>query len=241
MNIIIFVHTCKKYEDSRAKKIEDTWGNRENVVFITDNKNSSLKNYIYTGERSQGKKVPTYHPQTIANMFYLFINSYSSYDWFMMIDDDSYLYIEKLSKYLSYHDKDDYLMIGDFLNWTMFSKEHKPDYNSWIGGGAGIVFTKKCIMTYLDIMKSEVTRSGNKTQHNHDLWLHHLYKSGGKENIKRIHCSGFHQSNEKEVLKKYPIDSNLLISIHLNGNLELLDKFHNPKVYTSKSLQNNPI
>ena len=46
-NIIIFVHTCEKYEESRAKLIEQTWGDKNNIVFITDNKLSTLKNHIY--------------------------------------------------------------------------------------------------------------------------------------------------------------------------------------------------
>ena len=49
MKLIIFVHTCKKYEESRAKLIEQTWGTDSDVVFITDNEQSSLKNHIYIG------------------------------------------------------------------------------------------------------------------------------------------------------------------------------------------------
>ena len=48
MKIIIFVHTCKKYEEERAKLIENTWAkNNSDVVFITDHEHSTLKNFIY--------------------------------------------------------------------------------------------------------------------------------------------------------------------------------------------------
>ena len=40
--IIIFVHTCMAYEESRARKIENTWGGAANVVFITVNPESKL-------------------------------------------------------------------------------------------------------------------------------------------------------------------------------------------------------
>ena len=36
----------------------------------------------------------------------------------MLIDDDSYLYTDTLDKYLEFQDKDDCIMIGDFLNWN---------------------------------------------------------------------------------------------------------------------------
>ena len=71
-NIIIFVHTCKKYEESRAKLIEQTWGDKKNIVFITDNNLSTLKNHIYIGEYKKG---PTYHPENVIKMFLLFLNT----------------------------------------------------------------------------------------------------------------------------------------------------------------------
>ena len=66
------------------KKSKILGGNKENVVFITDNENSSLKNHIYIGKY---KRDYTYHPENVIKMFRLFINNYSNYDWFMIIDD----------------------------------------------------------------------------------------------------------------------------------------------------------
>ena len=128
--IIIFITTCKKYEESRAKLIENTWGNNTNIVFITDSEKCSLKNFKYIGNMNTTK------PPAIIKMFNLWMSNYSTFDWFMIIDDDSYLYLDTLLDYLTYHNKNDSLMIGDFLNWT----ENHPsyytyDYSKWIGGG----------------------------------------------------------------------------------------------------------
>lgn len=224
--LIIFVHTCGKYEDSRAKKIENTWGGVENVVFITDNPNSSLKNNIYIGKYKSG---PTYHPENVKKMFNIFLEKYTNYDWFMIIDDDSYLYIERLKKYLEFQNKTESLMIGDFLNWCSY----RPDmieagysYKLWISGGPGIVFTKKCIEIFLKLIDDFKGKSEN-----HDVWLNNIFQEKGKKLIKRIHCCGFHQYriyklSEDELVK---IPKNLLISIHLNRDLNFLDKFHNLK------------
>jgi hypothetical protein len=219
-NIIIFVHTCEKYEESRAKLIEKTWGDKENIVFITDNKLSTLKNHIYIGEYKKG---PTYHPENVIKMFLLFLRNYKSYHWFMFIDDDSYLYIDKLINYLSFFDKNDCYMIGDFLNWVGLRKETNftCDYNRWVSGGPGIVFTKKCIETFLELIKI------NKLPYtNHDIWLHNLYQRSDKR-IKRVDCPGFHQYNSSTLLDKYSKESNNLISIHLEHNMNLLFKYHN--------------
>ena len=114
MKVIIFVQTCKLYEESRAKVIEETWGNNPDVVFITDNENSTLKNHIYIGSG-----LHIYHPINVMKVFGIFLDRYKDYDFFMIIDDDSYLYIEKLKLYLSFFDKDDTYMIGDFLHFQL--------------------------------------------------------------------------------------------------------------------------
>lgn len=220
MKVIIFVHTCKKYEESRAKIIEDTWGkDKENVVFITDNENSKLKNHLYIGEYKTG---PTYHPENVIKMFLLFLNNYSDYDFFMIIDDDSYLYTDKLNNYLSFFDKNDCYMIGDFLNWV--GQRSEPnftcDYNRWVSGGPGIVFTKKCIECFLDLITVI-----SIPYINHDVWLHHLYMSSDKR-IKRVDCPGFHQYNSTTLLQKYSKYDNNLISVHLERSMELLYDYH---------------
>ena len=220
MNIIIFVHTCKAYEEIRAKLIEQTWGKTDNVVFITDNKFSTLKNHVYIGPYIEG---PTYHPENVFKMFKLFLKNYSNYDWFMIIDDDSYLYIEKLKNYLSFFDKDDCYMIGDFLNWVAIRSEPDfvCDYNKWVAGGPGIVFTKKCIEIFMNLMIELIA-----PLYNHDTWLHWLYQGSDKKLIKRVHCPGFHQYKAKELLRKYSNDSNNIISVHLQHDMRLLFDYH---------------
>ena len=219
MKVIIFVHTCKNYEESRAKLIENTWGDNKDVVFITDNENCQLKNYIYIGPYKTG---PTYHPENVIKMFKLFLSNYENYDFFMMIDDDSYLYIEKLKLYLSFFDKNDTYMIGDFLNWVAPRKESyfTCDYNKWVSGGPGIVFTKKCIQEFLVLIEKI-----NVPYTNHDVWLHHLYLNSDKR-IKRVDCPGFHQYNSKDLLKKYSKYDHQLISVHLERDLNLMNDYH---------------
>lgn len=221
MKLIIFIHTCKKYEESRAKMIESTWGNREDIVFITDNPNSSLTRHIYIGEYKKG---PTYHPENVIKMFHIFMEKYSDYDYFMMIDDDSYLYVDKLKMYLSFFDKNDTYLIGDFLNWVTVKsdKNFVCDYMKWPGGGPGLVFTKKTIITFIQLINHF-----HINYVNHDVWLHHLFMLSNKS-IKRVHCPGFHQYNAPELLKKYAnnFGDNSIISIHLEHNMSLLHNFH---------------
>jgi hypothetical protein len=48
LKLIVFIHTCKNYENTRAKILEQTWvNNNDDIIFITDNKESQLKKHIY--------------------------------------------------------------------------------------------------------------------------------------------------------------------------------------------------
>jgi len=219
MKLIIFIHTCELYENTRAKLLENTWANNDNIVFITDNQNCSLKNYIYVGSYKKGY---TYHPETVKIMFKLFLDKYSDYDFFMIIDDDSYLYVEKLRLFLSFFDKNEPYMIGDFINWTNINTQYNfnSKYDNWVGGGPGIVFTKSCITNFIQVYNTH-----NIDYCNHDVWLHRLFKLSNNI-IKRTHCPGFHQYGEYELYKKYLKCNNNLISVHLNRNMSLLSNYH---------------
>jgi hypothetical protein len=48
------------YEYSRAKLIEEKWANQSDIVFITDNPNSTLKNHIYIGPYEKGGHLSSY-------------------------------------------------------------------------------------------------------------------------------------------------------------------------------------
>jgi len=219
MKIIIFIHTCKSYEETRAKLLESTWANTKDIVFITDNENSELNNHIYIGPYLKGH---TYHPENIKKMFDLFLNRYTDYDFFMIVDDDSYVYVDKLKLYLSFFNKEEPYMIGDFLNWSSILPSFKfgGNYNNWVGGGPGIVFTKSCISEYIELYNTH-----NVPFTNHDVWLHNLYKLSNSK-IRRVDCPGFHQYDADVLYKKYSKESNNLISMHLNHDMTLISKYH---------------
>ena len=221
IKLVVFIHTCARYYDTRARLLEETWvkDSSAEIVFITDDEQSKLKNHISIGKYEGG---PTYHPNNVKKMFNIFLDKYSDFDYYMIIDDDSYLNVNKLKIFLSFFDKNESYMIGDFINWTHIHSNHKygGKYEYWIGGGPGIIFTKSSIIKYIELY----TRF-NIPYDNHDVWLHNLFlKSDGS--IKRVHCPGFHQYGAEYLFQKYSNETNNLISIHLNRDMSLLDKYH---------------
>ena len=187
---------------------------------------------IHYGQRHQQTEEPYLYwrlpsrpylpPSKCKKMFCLFLEKYSDYDYFMIVDDDTYVYVEKLKLYLTFFDKKDLYMIGDFLNWPYILPEFRfgGNYEYWVGGGSGIVFTKSCIQEFQRLFTTY-----DVPYINHDVWLHQLFKlSDGK--IKRTHCPAFHQYEEFPLHLTFSKEDNQMISVHLNHNLDLLQYYH---------------
>jgi hypothetical protein len=231
-NVIIFVHTCKALYEERAKVLKETWTKgRPNVVFVTDDPDHNQENFVYLGEYRRG-----FDPNIIRKVFELYLTKYSDYGWFMLVDDDAYLFIDKLTEYLEYFDERDSYMIGDWLNWIPYVNDlpeinfyKKLDYNSWFSGGPGIVFSKPGVEDYLRmIYLSDKQGLVDGMKYGYDLWFAYLfYYASDQKSVRRINCPGFHQYGDTEVIAKYPKDSKLLISIHFNRKMDELVKFHN--------------
>ena len=208
MKLIVFVHTCAKYEASRALLIQDAMGAQTDVVFITDNQASALTHYINLGPYERGWQ--TYHPSTVVKMFDTWLALYPDYDYFIMIDDDALVNVPRLKQYLAAFDPSKALMIGDFNNWPpIFFKKPQPEYSHWVGGGAGIVFTKLAVELFLQI-------KNRAAFDNHDVWLHQLWMKSDRT-IQRIHCADFHHFA--------PTDGREVISVHFNRDMSLLTHF----------------
>jgi hypothetical protein len=230
-DIIVFVHTCAALDEERTKVLQETWTKgRNNVVFVTDDPTREEENFVYLGEYRRG-----FDPIIIRKIFELYLEKYNDYKWFMLIDDDAYLFIDKLVAYLEYFDERDCYMIGDCLNWIPYVNElpqiafnKKLDYNSWFSGGPGMVFSKSGVEEYLRmIYVSDKYGLVDDMKYGYDLWFAYLfYFASDQRKVRRIHCPGFHQYGDTEIIAKYPKDSKLLISIHFNKKMDELVKFH---------------
>jgi hypothetical protein len=255
-NLLIIVHTCQKYEQSRCSHILETWFQSASdlknieVCFWTDNEFSELPNSIYQGPYSLGA---TYHPSTVIKIFQYFLNT-QKYDWLMLIDDDSYLAVDKLISYLRLFSPTQAYLIGDFVNWPLYRKEHlegfvssylgeplnpNDEYQLWPGGGPGLVFTKSSVINFLTIVNDQIKKDkySKPPNTNHDVWLHTLLKSSSSAAI-RVHCPGFHQyGNNEFFLDKHgemrsllheegKLVGDRLISVHLNGKIDQMHELH---------------
>lgn len=240
--LLIVIHTCIQYEQSRCKAILETWAQKErdriSISFWTDNPSSFLPGAIYKAPYPGGC---TYHPSTFTEILDHFKTQESGFDWFMVVDDDTYVYPERLLSFLTTLEEGRSLLAGDFINWPLRypswrsvyeSCLNKPaplnyDYRLWPGGGAGLVFSASGVSNVLDMINElEAGQSPLLSPINHDVWLHRMIEERGASRIARIHCPGFHQFGDRELLPVERSRPGVLVSVHLNHDIELMHAFH---------------
>jgi len=239
---MIIIHTCGKYEESRCSHILDTWAkeSREDadIYFFTDNPLSSLPNTVYGGPYSPGY---TYHPVSFIKILRLFQDR-ADHPWLLVIDDDSYLNISSLINYLSLFDYEKPYLVADFVNWPAFIPELLPDlasqllgkeltpnddYQLWPGGGPGLAFTRKAVDALMSLYSYyKMVDHPVLDPVNHDVWLHKLLMNAPTKVLDRIHCPGFHQYGNDQLVTEGHSAKRKIISVHLNHNIEQMHYFH---------------
>lgn len=143
MKILISIISTQKYFDSRIKLIQDTWlKDVENYVIMTDYDDESTKSIKITHDS-------TYESNVEKNFksFSYFYENYNDFDWFMNLDDDTFLNYNNLKLLLSTHSKEDIFMLGR-INYGSLPEDTSLNYCS---GGAGYVFNRKTLEFLKDI------------------------------------------------------------------------------------------
>ncbi|GMS86840.1 hypothetical protein PENTCL1PPCAC_9015, partial [Pristionchus entomophagus] len=137
--ILCWVLTAAKYHDSRALAVNDTWLRRcDHGVFFTDK----------PFKKNQGIPFRTVFagiPDKYENLFYKsrFAFNYiaetmnGDFDWFIKADDDTYLIVDNLRKYLRTLDPSQPYFVGHRM------KPHLA--NGFNSGGAGYVLSRAAL------------------------------------------------------------------------------------------------
>ena len=143
MKILISIISTKRYLESRIKLIENTWlKDVENYVIISDYNDESRNTVKITEDE-------TYESNVEKNFksFTHFYEKYNDFDWFMNLDDDTFLNYKNLKSTLESYPLDEIFMLGR-INYGSLPDDMSLNYCS---GGAGYIFNKKTLGVLKDI------------------------------------------------------------------------------------------
>jgi hypothetical protein len=208
MKIKFITITCEKYHNTRVDTIRKTWGNNQDIWFLSDmNMGDDIIGYDYLqrGYENIWMKYSELLKKT---------TSYE-YDWYFFTDDDTFVNIDNINDLLKNYNSDDAICIGhtgalnsdgkdmdgNFTGFPMSSIVGKdvdlPLY--YVSGGAGFILSRKSMNLVCDYLRSLETHQ-IPGSYNSDVtfgfWLRN-------SEIRVVDVLGFWWTNPKELNHDY--------------------------------------
>ena len=146
--IVFLIYSCKEYESKRCA-VEETWLlGVSDPVYVLDHDPGNIKDLMridVTGYDQLSKKT--------LQMWQRVNEKYGSQKkWFVKIDDDCYLWPDRLLAYLSQFDSTEAWYIGNTMPW------YKKKRDSWVNG-ATYVLSRECVRRLSKALNEETVRN----------------------------------------------------------------------------------
>jgi len=184
MKICYIISTCDKYLETRVKFQMDT--------FLKDVPTSDI--YYLTSKPNIEKRQFGWNcmddPYNITWKYIYFMHNMNipDYDWYIFIDDDTFVFQSRLENLLQNYDHNDYYYIGKELDHI------KNEFCLYMSGGAGYAMSKAL---YLHLC-SYVRKNGTSNSYKHwcddlciGLWIRDIEKNDAIP-IKQLNNDLFH-------------------------------------------------
>lgn len=145
MKLLLTIISTQKYFDTRVKYIKDSWlKDFENYLIISDHED--IKNNVVkiTEDNSYESAVE----KNVKSFRYIYEN-YSDFEWFMTVDDDSFVNYANLIDYVSKLPTDEIIKIGHL---NMNTAGYDINYHS---GGAGTLFNMQALKILKNITDTD--------------------------------------------------------------------------------------
>ena len=182
MKICYIISTCEKFINTRVKYQMETFLNhinKEDIYYLTSKPDIDKRQFGWYCMDDE-KNITWKYIHFIYNM-----TNILNYDWYVFIDDDTFVFIDKLKKLLESYNSSENFYIGYELDHI------KKDFCLYMSGGAGYAISNSLYNILYDYVKS--VGIDNSYKHWCDdlcigLWINEL-KS--KHDIKQINNSKF--------------------------------------------------
>lgn len=168
MKICYIISTCDKYLDTRVKYQMETFlsdVDRNDIFYLTSKPNIEKRHFGWNC-MDDGKNITWKYIHFFYNM-----SNILDYDWYIFVDDDTFIFIDRLKSLLKKYNKDDFYYIGNELDHI------KKDFCLYMSGGAGYAISKGLYQILYKYVKD--TGINNSYKHWCDdlcigLWINEL-------------------------------------------------------------------
>jgi hypothetical protein len=183
MKFCYIISTCNKYLDTRVKyQIETCLRDipKTDIFYLTSKSNTEKRQFGWNCMDDE-KNISWKYIHFIYNM-----NNIFDYDWYIFIDDDTFIFKNRLEKLLHNYKSKDFYYIGNQLHHV------KSTHCLYMSGGAGFIISNAL---YLKIY-SHLHEKGINNSYQHwcddlciGLWIQDISKV---EKVQQLHNELFH-------------------------------------------------
>lgn len=144
MKICYIISTCDKYLDTRVKYQMETFlsdVDRNDIFYLTSKPNIEKRHFGWNC-MDDSQNITWKYIHFIKNM-----KDILYYDWYILVDDDTFIFIERLKLLLKNYNKDHFYYIGHELDHI------KKEFCIYMSGGGGYAISNglyKLIYDYLN-------------------------------------------------------------------------------------------
>lgn len=145
MKICYIISTCDKYLDTRLKYQMETFlsdVNNDDIFYLTSKPNIEKRHFGWNCV-DDSQNITWKYIHFIKNM-----NNILHYDWYLLIDDDTFVFIERLKSLLNSYNKDELYYIGNELDHI------QKDFCLYMSGGGGYAISNGLYKLLYDYVKS---------------------------------------------------------------------------------------
>jgi len=208
MKICYIISTCDKYLDTRVKYQMETMFknvNREDIYYLTSKPNHNERQFgWYTMD--DPKNITWKYIHFIYNM------NIPQYDWYIFIDDDTFVFNHRLEVLLSSYNSNECYYIGKELDHI------KEKFCLYMSGGAGYAISKPLYSLIVNYVKT----NGINLSFKHwcddlciGLWIQEISK---ENTVKQINNDLFHIGIDADI--------NTAITLHKLTTREQFDYYY---------------
>ena len=182
MKICYIISTCDKYLDTRVKYQMETFLSDvdKNDIFYLTSKSNIEKRYFGWNCMDDDKNISWKYIHFFYNM-----TTILNYDWYIFIDDDTFVFIDRLKQLLKNYDKSSLYYIGNELDHI------KQEFCLYMSGGGGYAISNGLYK----ILHKYVIETGINNSYKHwcddlciGLWINEMKE---KHNIIQINNKNF--------------------------------------------------
>ena len=139
MSCCYIILTCEKYLNTRAKWV------LENSLHKVDKKDIYFLSCEPKEPNIYGWNTPDNYEGCPMKYIKFFQNMTLDYDWYFFMDDDTFIFTDRLNEFISKYDKNEPLYIGNRCENYSF-----PIYMS---GGSGFLLTKPLYLSLIQFIR----------------------------------------------------------------------------------------